>query len=84
MQNDKIHRRYDGSIDIDAYRREAIALRVQTWTRFFKQLRRVAAPVTNAAISAAGALPRPHIGSARVIKHVGPTLFGTQRTCRRR
>jgi hypothetical protein len=77
MHNDKIHRRYDGSIDKDAYRREAIALRVQTWTRFFKQLRRVTAPVTNAAISAVGALLRPHVASARVIKHVGPTLFGT-------
>jgi hypothetical protein len=85
MQNDKFHRRYDGSIDVDAYRREAIALRVQTWTRFFKQLRRVAAPVTNAAISAAGALPRPHIpsghagaGEAYPFLRVKRTSLGTR------
>ena len=34
MQTDKIHRRSNGTIDIDAYRKEASALRTQTFKRF--------------------------------------------------
>ena len=32
MQTDKIHRRSNGTIDIDAYRKEASALRTQTYS----------------------------------------------------
>jgi hypothetical protein len=42
MQTDKIHRRSNGTIDIDAYRKEASALRTQTLTRFLKRFGRVA------------------------------------------
>jgi hypothetical protein len=49
MQIDKIHRRSDGTIDIDAYRQEAFVLRVQTWRRFFKRLGRVVQSLTDAA-----------------------------------
>jgi hypothetical protein len=41
MQTDKIHRRSNGTIDIDAYRKEASALRTQTLTQMFKRLGRV-------------------------------------------
>ena len=34
MQTDKIRRRSNGTIDIDAYRKEASALRTQTFKRF--------------------------------------------------
>ena len=34
MQTVKIHRRSNGTIDIDAYRKEASALRTQTFKRF--------------------------------------------------
>jgi hypothetical protein len=34
MQTDKIHRRSNGTIDIDAYRKKASALRTQTFKRF--------------------------------------------------
>ena len=42
MQTDKFHRRSNGTIDVDAYRKEALALRTQTLTRFFKRFGRLA------------------------------------------
>ena len=41
MRTDKIYRHSNGTIDIDAYRKEALALRAQTLTQFFKRFGRV-------------------------------------------
>ena len=50
MRIEKIRRRSNGTIDIDAYRQEASVLRVQTWRRFFERLGRVARSLTDAAL----------------------------------
>jgi len=42
MQTDKFHRRSNGTIDVDAYRKKTLALRKQTLIRFFKRFGRVA------------------------------------------
>jgi hypothetical protein len=49
MQTDTIRRRSNGTIDIDGYRQEALTLRAQTRTQFFRSLGRVARPVIGTA-----------------------------------
>lgn len=48
MQFDPTHRRYNGTIDIDSYRREAHTLREETRTEFFKSIGRAARPLIGA------------------------------------
>jgi hypothetical protein len=38
MQTDKIRHSSNGTIDIDSYRQEALVLRAQTRTQFFKRM----------------------------------------------
>jgi hypothetical protein len=65
MQTDNFCRRTNGTIDIDAYRQEAIVLRAQTRTHFLKCMGRVARPIVGAAVIAAGALLlRPSLPAA--------------------
>jgi uncharacterized protein DUF3455 len=58
MPTDNFRRRTNGTIDIDAYRQEAIVLRTQTRTRFFQQTAFVARPFIGlaAAVVALGLL----------------------------
>jgi hypothetical protein len=52
MQIDKIRRRGDGTIDIDAYIEEAHALRAQAYAQFFKHIGRTAAKCFRGVIAA--------------------------------
>ena len=47
MQNDAIRRRSNGTIDIDSYRRDALMLREQTRTEFFRSIGRAVRPLTD-------------------------------------
>jgi len=51
MQTHTIRRRSDGTVDIDSYRQEALALRAQTRTRFFRNASVAFRPVILAIIA---------------------------------
>ncbi|MGB9045153.1 MAG: hypothetical protein WCC81_22185 [Pseudolabrys sp.] len=46
MQIEPIRRRSNGTIDIDSYRRDALMLREQTRTEFFRSIARAVRPLT--------------------------------------
>ena len=48
MHIDNVHRRKNGTIDIDFYRREASLLRRESMTKFFRRARRAGRPLIRA------------------------------------
>jgi hypothetical protein len=48
MHNDNVHRRANGTIDIDFYRREAFFLRREATTKFFRRVGQIGRPLIKA------------------------------------